>query len=221
MQQKQKRVGGQKIGRLRLVQRIVKPEKAKPYYWVCVCDCGSIAEIPEYAFSVKQPTESCGCILREIFRKKSLRHGESVNGKLSPEYSSYRHMKARCCIKTNKKYPSYGGRGIKICDRWLESFSNFLEDMGRKPSKECTLGRIDNDGNYEPSNCRWETPLQQANNKRNNVFINYQGESFTIAQFARKVNMSPDVVGIKAKRTLEGEYIIKNWRNPLSRPPKN
>lgn len=86
-----------------------------------------------------------------------------------PEYIAWKHMKQRCYLKTDKKYYRYGGRGIKVCDRWLNSFPNFYEDMGKRPSTRHSLGRIDNDGDYDLSNCRWETSHQQMNNTSRNV----------------------------------------------------
>ncbi len=98
---------------------------------------------------------------------RALRHGHTSNGNISPTYQSWSHMKRRCTDPNVKAWKDYGGRGIKVCDRWLESFENFLADMGEKPPG-LTLDRKNNDGSYEPSNCRWATREEQAINKRRN-----------------------------------------------------
>jgi hypothetical protein len=109
--------------------------------------------------------------------------------KRSPEYASYRTMISRCYDTNVGHFHLYGGRGIKVCDRWRESFDNFLADMGPRPSLEHTLDRINNDGNYEPSNCRWATRLEQARNKRTAVFLTYEGQTMSIAEWARKLEI--------------------------------
>ena len=100
------------------------------------------------------------------------------------EYYTWCQIKQRCLNKNHKQYKDYGERGIIICDRWLNSFQNFIEDMKSKPSKLHQIDRIDNNGNYEPGNCRWATPLEQARNRRTNKLVTYKGETHILKDWA-------------------------------------
>jgi hypothetical protein len=126
----------------------------------CICDCGNTGTY--YLCNLKSgKTKSCGCLYNET-RVGNYKHG----GTGTREYSIWKAMKRRCYNKNVKDYPNYGGRGIIVCDRWLNSFENFISDMGKKPSAEYSIDRIDVNGNYEPSNCRWATPKEQRLNQR-------------------------------------------------------
>lgn len=109
----------------------------------------------------------------------------------TPEYRSWVHMKDRCLRTTDKSYPRYGGRGITICDRWVGSFINFFKDMGLRPDGT-SLDRIDNNGNYEPSNCRWATVAQQSNNRRSCHNIYYEGRHWTMKELSNHFNINYD-----------------------------
>ena len=154
--------------------------KKKEKYWTCLCDCGTIKDINGYSLRVGD-TKSCGCYVKERIKNQNLSHG-MVNSK---EYKSWLHMKYRCLNKNSKKYKIYGGRGIKVCDKWINSFEEFLKDVGFAPSSIHTLDRIDVNGNYEPSNCRWATPLEQSANKRNTIYIEYENELVPMCTLAR------------------------------------
>jgi len=128
------------------------------------------------------------------------KHYNSQRGKTTTEYISWCHLRYRCCNPKNHKYKDYGARGIKVCERWLESFNNFLEDMGKKPSKEYTIDRIDNNGDYEPSNCKWSNPKEQNRNQRTNVIVEYDGEKMVLIDFCKKIGANRDYVAKLIKK---------------------
>ena len=133
---------------------------------------------------------SCGCLQKEISTARVVKYNTKHGRHRTPEYNSWQGMKARCYTKTNPKYKDYGARGIKVCDRWLNSFENFLADMGEKPSPKHSIDRIDVNGDYCPENCRWATIEEQQNNMRKSLRITHNGRTQTITQWCEELNVS-------------------------------
>lgn len=132
-------------------------------------------------------TRSCGCLGAETRVTSNTTHGHRKrNGNATQVYAAWCSMKNRCHNATADRYDRYGGRGIKICDRWLESFENFLADMGEPPSPQHSLDRIDVNGNYEPSNCRWATQKEQSNNKQSSRKVTIDGITLTAKEWSER-----------------------------------
>jgi hypothetical protein len=163
-------LAGQTFGLWKVVSR--EPNEAGHSRWLCVCECGNTGVV--YGSSLQAgKSKCCGCKrssnrgpyrARRDGATRGLTHGHAREKAKTPTYYSWRAMFARCTNPNHKKYDNYGGRGIKICDRWKE-FTNFLNDLGERPPGT-TLDRIDSNGNYEPGNCRWATQEQQVANRR-------------------------------------------------------
>jgi hypothetical protein len=156
-----KNLTGRRFGALVVVERA----PGHPVHWRCRCDCG--AEISVKASNLASGNSlACGC--------RRWRHGHAAaqgdGRRTTSEYRSWIAMRRRCWNQDHEAYPHYGGRGIRVCERWAQSFANFLTDMGPKPTPRHTIDRIDVNGNYEPDNCRWATPAEQRRNTRRAKF---------------------------------------------------
>lgn len=134
--------------------------------WRCRCHCGKFVNVRSQALASGN-TQSCGCLKDEVTAARFTKHGEApLHGMRSTEYNTWKGMRERCSNPKHIGWKHYGGRGIRVCKRWRESFKAFLSDMGRKPTPRHSLDRINPNGNYTPRNCRWATPHEQRMNQR-------------------------------------------------------
>ena len=175
------------------------------------CSCGTVKDFQLNNLRTGT-TKSCGCILRE--NPANVSHGHARVGAKNKTYHSWLAMKQRCTYPKAPQWADYGGRGIKVCDRWLNSFEDFLADMGERPDGS-TLDRYpDVNGNYEPGNCRWSSHLDQMNNTRRNRFIEFDGKRMTVSQWERHLGMPYRLLSIRLNR---GGWSVER---ALTEPPR-
>lgn len=200
---------GQKFDRLTVIEYAFN--KNRKSYWICKCQCGNVKIVESYKLRIGH-TRSCGCIAKETFeilKQKCTKH----NMVKTRMYKIWQNMKRRCYSPKEKGYKYYGGRGIKVCDEWLEDFINFYNwAMNNGYREDLTIDRINVNGNYEPNNCRWADRITQANNKRNNHFLTYNNETLTINQWARKLNIPRETIKTRIKKNLEIDKILKGGK---------
>lgn len=174
--------------------------------WQCQCDCGEMKQTRANNL-LSGDTNSCGCLVKEGCATK---HGMARKINRSPEYKIWCSMKDRCGNPKNKHFNRYGGRGVRVCDEWINDFERFYADLGSRPSPKHSLDRRDNDGNYEPNNCRWATGSEQAKNrppsKKPSRMIRFNGVA--LADRAQELGISPTTVLRRFKRGIRGDELF-------------
>lgn len=166
----------------------IKPNGRHESNWLCQCDCGNIVEVLGYSLKSGH-TKSCGCLHEETLKTIAITHGDSY----SKLYGVYISIIDRCYNPNNKRFKDYGGRGIIVCDEWKDSYLNFKKWAVFSGYKEgLSIDRKNNDLGYSPSNCRWVTIIVQQNNMRKNHIVEYNGQSKTIAEWSRELNIKYD-----------------------------
>jgi hypothetical protein len=198
---------GDRFGRLTILEltNTRSPSGASRTTVVCRCDCGLVKSY-EQGNVTSGHTRSCGCLAKEIIAAS--RPGVKHDMHKSSEYGSWQAMKERCYRETHVAYHRYGGRGITVCDRWLNSFEAFYEDMGPKPFPRASIERKGNNGNYEPGNCCWATARQQGRNRCDNVLVPYQGELLPIAEAAERAGLKPSCLKERIRRGWAGDKLF-------------
>lgn len=172
----------------RLVAISERKKDNRPAY-DCVCDCGNV-RIIRHSDLLRGHNKSCGCGKGDLISENKTVHGFSRRkhrGGKAPEYKIWCGIITRCLNKSDQAYPEYGGRGIGMHQQWVDSFEEFLSDVGPRPSKHHSIDRIDNNRGYEPGNVRWATRTDQANNRRSNMVLIFNGREGTLASFAKEV----------------------------------
>lgn len=201
----QKDIKGRKFNRWTAVKKVGVNKRGNSV-WECVCECGNVRNI-ERSSLITGNSKSCGCYQKELLRETKIKLNTTHGKSRTKAHTIWKSMKGRCYNPNNKKYPIYGGRGIKVCAKWLNSFEAFFEDMG-EPPEDLTLDRIDVNGDYSPENCRWATLVEQANNRRDNVCYTYQGRTLTVAEWAREVGKAGSTIHSRLRRGWSFEKSI-------------
>lgn len=202
-------ITGKRFGRLVAIQPIGRRKNGNSI-WEFVCDCGNKTNQTLGNLFPKGKVQSCGCLARELTIERSTIHGMTK----SPEYNCWRRMWYRCYDTKRKNFFQYGGRGIVMCERWrvgengLNGFQCFFHDMGNRPEEGLTIDRIDPNGNYEKSNCRWADKDTQHNNKRTTHFLETRGKKMSVSQWSRESGVSVTTILDRKKRGLSDEEAI-------------
>lgn len=209
---------GQRYGLLVVLREAPRREPRNVRWWTCRCDCGVEKDVRQYLLK-SGDSKSCGCRRVIAATQAKLKHGCARANRQTPEYQIWKGIINRLTLTYIPAFPSYGGRGISMCERWWD-FSNFIADMGPRPSKKHSIDRIDVNGNYEPSNCRWVTWDVQAHNRTDNVFIEHDGRRQTLTQWANEIGVKVGTLWWRHRRGWPPEAILTPVSHPYALKPE-
>lgn len=196
-----KEITDQVFGRLTALYPSKLPGKKK---WLCQCECGKFIRVLTSRL-ILGGTKSCGCLIADVLKTRNKTHGQSR----TLAHISWCAMKTRCYNPRVEGYTNYGGRGIKVCERWLHSFENFLEDMGPRESTSLSIERVNNDGNYEPGNCIWATRKVQNWNSRNCHYIKTPLGTMSLSEACEKFNIKRCTMKRRLRAGYYGADLLK------------
>jgi hypothetical protein len=207
---------GKVFGRLKAIKASGKNLNGSRLVF-CVCQCGKKVKIPTHAL-ISGKTKSCGCFRDDSTAARCFKHGfSSLRGGKAPEYLIWIAMKKRCLNPRDKDFKHYGGRGIKVCKRWIVSFSNFINDLGRRPSKRHWLERKNNSLGYSPKNCKWATIEEQALNTRRNRRIIFNGRNQALSQWSFELKIHRTTIATRLNRGLSVEKALSPVIYPIKK----
>jgi len=208
---------GQTFGQVTVLNEL--PRQNTHRMWRCQCVCGRIWAVRDHSLCRQRHIKSCGCLKNQYISEANRTHGQSHTA----VYGIWIDMRKRCQNPKHKFFHHYGGRGIKVCERWNKSFEAFLKDMGERPSRKYSIERVDNDGDYCPENCIWALKIPQANNTRRNHKLTFNGQTLTLAEWGRIITISADAIkqrlrlGWSTEDALTAPLFTK--RKSLQKPP--
>ncbi len=208
---------GRRYGRLVVLSTLVKkiPNGNDAVFAICRCDCGKEHTTVRCQLVIGR-CKSCGCLLKEATGNRFRKHG--MGGSL--EYTIWIGMRDRCSNQNSEHYFRYGGRGIKVCAEWDESFDRFFSDMGKRPSQKHSLDRIDNDKGYSKENCRWADALTQGNNRSDNKHLTLNGETKTLSMWARQLGIHCSTLNQRIEKWGVEKALSVEKLSTWSRQPK-
>lgn len=210
---------GQRFGRWTVLNR-APSDRYRRRFWNCRCECGTERAVSSNTLRRYATHASCGCYFREVLVARATHgHSRRASGKhaKSSTYRCWQNMMMRCYRTTYRKFHNYGGRGIRVCDQW-HRFEQFLADMGEKPT-DLTLERINNEGDYNPKNCRWASYREQSRNRRVNRLLTANDETHVLEDWAVRLGVAPSVIRGRLQRgwTVEEAVSLPSGRTHLAR----